>query len=212
MVEILMASLDVAPQAERDAAALLSGDERWRASRFADARGRRRFTVARAELRRALGTRLRVAPQDVEFRYGPQGKPYLREGQGSPGLRFSVSHCGDVAALAFTAEGEVGVDIETLRPVPEADRIAGQLCSPAQWRAYQALAEHQKLRGFLSWWTRMEACVKAHGGGLGQPPGGFDAAVVVEFTPGPLLVGAVALAPTGDGQVVVHPPGWADGD
>ncbi|HEX4633731.1 MAG TPA: 4'-phosphopantetheinyl transferase superfamily protein [Gemmatimonadales bacterium] len=210
MVEILVTPLDAGPAGD-DAVTLLSGDERLRASRFAGPRARRRFAVARAELRKQLGARLEVPPQSIEFAYGPQGKPRLAGRHQHTGLRFSVSHCDGVAALAFATGGEVGVDIEALRAVPEADQIAAQLCTPAEWDAYEALAEHQRPRGFLSWWTRKEAFVKAHGGGLGHPPDAFDAAVV-EFIPGPRLVGAVAFAPADDAHVIVHPLGIADGD
>ncbi|HET7024673.1 MAG TPA: 4'-phosphopantetheinyl transferase superfamily protein [Gemmatimonadales bacterium] len=239
MVEILMTQLDLGPAAVQEAAMLLSGDERLRASRFVRARDRRRFTVARAELRRRLGARLSTPPHTIEFAYGRHGKPFLAGRQGRTGLRFSVSHCDGVGALAFATGREIGVDIEALRAVHDADAIAARLCSAVEWRAYESLAAHQKLRGFLNWWTRKEAVVKAHGGGLCQPldtfdvslapgaparllrvagTGGEDAGWALHaFAPGPHLVGAVAFATAGVERVVVHPltppadPGhWAE--
>lgn len=193
-----MQRLDVGRGAVEEAAALLSGDERVRASRFSGAGARQRFTVARAALRRQIGERLRVPPEDVEFAYGPYGKPRLGGFLGDADLRFSVSHCDEIAAFAFAAGRDVGVDIEAVRAVPQADAIAADLCSPAEWRAYRSLEERRKPQGFLCWWTRREAFVKAHGGGLGHPLAAGDPSgsgwAVREFLPGPGLVGAVAFA------------------
>lgn len=211
-----MTSLDVGSAAVCQAATLLSGNERLRASRFAHARDRRRFIAARAELRRQLGARLRVPPDAIAFVYGPHGKPYLADWQGGADLHFSVSHCDGVAALAFATGREIGVDIEALRAVEDAETIVATLCSPVEWRAYASLAEHQKLRGFLNWWTRKEAFVKAHGGGLWHPLDAFDVSFAPgaparllrvgdtpadgtgwelrAFDPGPGLVGAFAVA------------------
>lgn len=195
-----MTRLDVDPRTAGAAATLLSEDERWRASRFAEAEAGRRFIVARAELRRQIGDRLGVRPGDIDFAYGPYGKPRLGGRHASADLHFNVSHSNGALALAFATDGDVGVDIEALREVPEADTIAAQLCSPAEWRAYRSLAEDRKPQGFLDWWTRREAFVKAHGGGLGggHPVDSKDSGQakleVQAFTPGQNLVGAVAYA------------------
>lgn len=210
-----MTPLDVAPADVHQATALLAGHERLRASRFARRRDGRRFTVARAELRRQLGARLMVPPQHIEFAYGPRGKPRLAGRHGRADLRFSVSHCDGVAALAFATGREIGVDIEALRAVRDAETIAARLCSPVEWHAYESLPEHQKLRGFLNWWTRKEAFVKADGGGLCHPLDAFDVSLAPgararllrvagargdgswdlrAFAPGPRLVGAVVFA------------------
>lgn len=193
MVEILMTPLDVDVREVNEAAALLSDDERQRASRYAGASSRDRYMVARARLRRELGARLMLSPQSVDFAYGPQGKPHLPRGRGYPDLHFSVSHCAGFAALAFATGREVGVDIETLRAIPEAESIVTRWCTQAEWQVYESLAEHEKLRGFLGWWTRKEAMVKAQGGGLSQPIEALGW-TLSDFNPGPGLVGAVAFA------------------
>lgn len=193
-----MKRLDVDPRAAGEAATLLSEDERWRARRFAEAEAERRFIVARAELRRQIGDRLGVRPRDIDFAYGRYGKPRLGGRHASADLHFNVSHSGPALALAFASDRDVGVDIESLREVPEADTIVAQLSSPAEWLAYQSLAEDRKPYGFLDWWTRREAFVKAHGGGLGgghpvESRESRDAKWEVQaFAPGQDLVGAVA--------------------
>ncbi|HET7132461.1 MAG TPA: 4'-phosphopantetheinyl transferase superfamily protein, partial [Gammaproteobacteria bacterium] len=120
-----------------------------------------------------------VAPRAITFTYGPHGKPRLG-GKHASCLRFNVSHAGEVAALAFADRGEIGVDIEALRPVPDAEAIARGFGSMAERSAWDSLAPRQKLLGFFNWWTRKEAFVKACGGGLSAPLDTFD----VSFTPG----------------------------
>jgi 4'-phosphopantetheinyl transferase len=216
VVEIRMIQLDADTAAVREAATVLSRDERRRARRFARPRDSRRFTVARAALRRCLGDRLGVPPQTIEFAYGAHGKPCLGGRHTGADLRFNVSHCDDVAALAFATGGEVGVDIEALRAVPDAEAITGYLGSAAERHAWKSLSKRQKLRGFFNWWTRKEAFVKARGAGLSLPLDTFDVSFVPgaparllrvadaagevsgwslrAFVPGPRLVGAVVFA------------------
>lgn len=231
MIEIMMTPLDIDPAAVHEAATLLSASERARALTFVRPRDRRRFTVTRATLRRELGARLALPPRAVRLATGPFGKPCLAGRQGRATLHFSVSHCNDVAALAFATDREIGVDIEALRRIPDAEVIAGRMCSPAEWRAYAALPEEQRVRGFLNWWTRKEAVLKAQGCGLGGPLDAFDVSLAPgeparllraahgagwtlhAFTPGPRLVGAVACAigrdvpcwPVAGERIVVHP-------
>src|SRR5258706_11374838 len=97
-LEIVTARLDVGIEAVCKAAALLNTAEIARAGRFAAERERRRFIVARARLRQHLGVRLGVSPERIELGYGPEGKPVLIQHDGDPDLRFSVSHCDDLAA------------------------------------------------------------------------------------------------------------------
>ena len=205
-----MIPLDLDPGAVQGAMTLLSDEERRRAGLFAHPRPRQRFVVARAELRRQIGTRLEVPARSVEFTCGPCGKPRLARRYGSQDLRFNVSHSGGVAALAFARGREVGVDVEAVRAVPEAERIAAALCTPAERSALQSLGEDERLRGFLRWWTRKEAYVKAQGSGLGGPLDAFDVTVtrtdwtLRDFIPERGFVGAVAFEGRGEEQLVVR--------
>jgi 4'-phosphopantetheinyl transferase len=189
MSEVVVASLDIDAE---PLAGLLSADERHRAGRFAFARERRRYIVARARLRQLLGERLGAAPESLQFVYHPHGKPALERRLGQRDLRFNVSHCGGVAAYAFAEGREVGVDVEREREIEDAEAIAERCFSPAERDACRVL-------GFLYCWTRKEAFVKALGSGLSSPlleldvsgaPQGWS---VQSFVPGPGLVGAVAV-------------------
>jgi len=155
-----VARLQAAPEEVRSLRSRLSGSERQRAERFRFERDRRRYVVARARLRELLGARLGVHPEAVEIEYGRNGKPRLARGE----WHFSVSHSDDVALYGFSSR-EVGVDIEAVRPIAQADAIAAQFFSPGEYTAYCA-----RRSTFLECWTRMEALAKASGEGLAGIP------------------------------------------
>lgn len=179
-IEVVVARLDVAPEAVCASAALLSDAERLRASRFAFDRDRRRFIVARARLRQFLAARLRVPPEAVELAYGAHGKPALARRFADADWRFNVSHSDEVAVYAFSTGCEVGIDVEAVRVMRDADEIAARFFSRRENEVYQALAPRDKPMGFFNCWTRKEAFIKALGNGLYHPLERFD----VSLAPG----------------------------
>jgi 4'-phosphopantetheinyl transferase len=149
--------------------AWLSDAERRRAERFRFERDRRRFIVGRARLRELLAARLGVPPEAVELAYGGNGKPALAQRYADSGWRFNIAHCDDVAVYAFSRDSDIGIDIEAIREIPEADAIAARFFSRREYAAYAALAPRERPVGFLECWTRKEAVVKALGDGLSMP-------------------------------------------
>jgi 4'-phosphopantetheinyl transferase len=171
-VEIVVADLAAA----RDigaAAAVLSAAERQRARRFASERDRKRFITRRAWLRELLAVRLQLPAASVRLVDGPLGKPALAPNQAGSPIHFNLSHCEDVAVYAF-APTEVGVDVEAIRKVDEADEIAAAAFSRVENDAYRALGGYERTLGFLNCWTRKEAFVKATGRGLLASLDSFD--------------------------------------
>lgn len=194
MTEIVVARLEAGPEETRSLESCLSSAERERAAKFHFERDRRRFIVARARLREELAARLGVSAKQVEFAYGDNGKPRLADQV----LHFSVSHCDEVALFAFSRTGEIGVDIEAIRPVREADAIAVQFFSPLEHAGYAALAPRDRLLGFFRVWTRKEAYVKALGVGFSMALERFDLSVaprgwrVHSFFPLPGFIASLA--------------------
>jgi 4'-phosphopantetheinyl transferase len=179
-IDVVVAQLDVVPEAVRESAAVLSPEERKRADRFFFARDRRRFTVARAELRRLLAARLSVSAESIALVYGDRGKPSLAPQFADSGLQFNLSHCADVAIYAFTYHREIGVDVESVRPLQDADSIAKHFFSRQENEAYLAVDIGSRPLAFFNCWTRKEAFVKAVGDGLYHPLDSFD----VSLAPG----------------------------
>ena len=182
-VAVWTAELDkVTETRSRQLVRSLSLDENQRALRFRFERDRNRFVVGRGILREILGAYLQINPEKVDFNYGPQGKPYLKEPSGCAlgPLKFNVSHSADQVIYALGL-GEVGVDLEYVRPIPEMQALIDQYFSVAERSAFGSVSPDQKLKAFYNCWTRKEAYVKACGDGLLIPLDQFDVSIEPEL-------------------------------
>ncbi|MBI2824768.1 MAG: 4'-phosphopantetheinyl transferase superfamily protein [Planctomycetia bacterium] len=155
-------------------AALLSADEQARAARFHFHRDRDRYIVARATLRRLLGEYTGVAPDQLILRYGPHGKPELDHPESGRAIQFNVSHRGEYALYALALRRRVGIDIEPLRAVSEAQRIARSHFTHLESRLICEATEEESRERFFRIWTRKEAVIKAVGTGLSMPLNEFQ--------------------------------------
>jgi 4'-phosphopantetheinyl transferase len=144
----------------------LSSDERARASEFRFDDPRRRFVIARGALRRLLGEYLAVKADKVELALDNNQKPALADSHATFGLRFNVSHSGDVALIAVTEGCEIGVDVEQLRDVGRLEQIARRFFHPAETKAVLATPTAERNHAFLRCWTGKEAVLKAFGTGI----------------------------------------------
>jgi 4'-phosphopantetheinyl transferase len=198
-IEVVTAGLDAPPAALRGLSEWLCDAEQRRAARFHFDRDRRRFVVARARLRELLAQRLDVPPESIEFVYGREGKPALAERFARSGWRFNLSHCDDLALYAFSRERELGVDVEAIRCLDEADAIAERFFASGERLAYSAFTPSERPTGFLRIWTRKEALAKGLGAGLSVPLEKLDASApprgwsIESFSPQPGFIGALAV-------------------
>ena len=144
--------------------ALLDDQERARAERYRLPADRDRFRLGAVLLRAVAARHLEVRAADVAVdrtcgRCGAQhGRPHLP----GTGLHASVSHSGEVVAVAITSSGPVGVDVEAVRAIDFA-AIAESVCTPAERIEVRTEAD------FFTVWTRKEAVLKATGEGLSRP-------------------------------------------
>ena len=143
---------------------------------------------------RVLSRYLDTPPETLRFRSGPDGKPRLAHGS----LHFNLAHSDSLALLAVRQDAPVGVDVEPVRPLPEAMLIACRWFSAPEIRWIAASDDRD--RAFLRCWVCREAFLKATGEGLGRPLDSFalhpcgdtlrlDGAALAECTP---LAGHVA--------------------
>lgn len=151
----------------------LAADETARADRFRFDRDRRRYVVTRGVLRTLLGHVLGLAPEEIGLRYGPEGKPALATVHGSK-VQFNVAHSHEVALLALARRAAVGVDVEYMRELVDAQQIARRFFSAQEVASLLATPAEQQETAFFRIWTRKEGFIKATGKGLSQPLGAFD--------------------------------------
>jgi 4'-phosphopantetheinyl transferase len=143
---------------------VLSGEERSRADGYKVRESRDVFTLARGLLRIELSRRLAVETGDIQFDVRASGKPDVRPGrQGRPDWRFSVSHTGPHAAVAFALGLDVGIDIERLDRKVNPLEIAKRYFTPRERAALEGFPAQARTRAFFAGWTRKEAIVKARG-------------------------------------------------
>lgn len=179
-VHVWRAALDQPALLVRNLAQILSTDEYNRAQRFHFERHKRRFTVGRGVLRTILGWYLDIEPSQLEFSYGPQGKPYLAKQFGDQTLQFNLTHSHELALFAFTLDREIGVDLEFIRPMLDLEAVATRFFSTKENADLARIPTSQKGEAFFTCWTRKEAYIKARGEGLSMPLDEFD----VSLSPG----------------------------
>ena len=178
-VDVWSVRLDGSPAWVAASRPTLSDDERERADRFHFERDRRRFTCARAVLRRVLAEYLDADARELTFSYGPNGKPAL-SGRFERALTFNVSHSHELGLVAIGRDVEMGVDVEAVRAMDDADDIASRFFSPREAAQLRSLPAAERTGAFFACWTRKEAYLKALGSGLAKPLDEFD----VTFAPG----------------------------
>ncbi|EKJ8219632.1 4'-phosphopantetheinyl transferase AcpT [Citrobacter sedlakii] len=100
-----------------------------------------------------------------EIVYGEQGKPAFAP---QHALWFNLSHSGDDIALLLSDEGEVGCDIEAIRPRTNWRELANAVFSVGEHAEIEAEHPDQQLAAFWRIWTRKEAMVKQRGGSAWQ--------------------------------------------
>ncbi|MFT3868849.1 MAG: 4'-phosphopantetheinyl transferase superfamily protein [Nibricoccus sp.] len=144
----------------------LANDERKRVEGFFRAEDRERFVAAHGILRHVLGCYLKVRPEFLTFEKTGQGKPQLAADFAAPKIRFNLAHSGDVVALAFARETEVGIDVEEINARLDPLDLAQSQFSERELEGLRALSMDNLREAFFHCWARKEAYLKARGDGL----------------------------------------------
>jgi len=167
---LLTAELDPDPGIVAFLEGLLSPEERDRVARLRLPHIRRRTLATRGWIRWVLGLATASDPHCLIFRTRPHGKPFL---EGGPA--FNLAHTGDHLVLALATEGEVGVDAEEPRALPDLEALARRVFTSTERDELGALPPGPERTGaFLRGWTRKEALLKAMGVGLALSPRHFS--------------------------------------
>jgi 4'-phosphopantetheinyl transferase len=144
----------------------LPDDERERSQRFRIPADQARFIIARALTRTLLCRYLQLEAADLNFAVGPIGKLHLPPPEP---LKFNATHSGNMILVAVSRDGDVGVDVEHLRPLPKFQELAERYYCQREIETLNTLAHDMKQRAFFLAWTRKEALLKGDGKGLTFP-------------------------------------------
>lgn len=148
------------------ARAVLSQEERARASRLRFERDRTTYILAHALWRVSLAICLGVDVDAVRLTRTAAGQPQL------PGTAFatSLSHSGNWLAIAICVGASMGVDIERSPPRAALDALMPIICTPIEILDLEPLLLPEREAALLALWTRKEAVLKAFGVGLHADP------------------------------------------
>ncbi|HLH54935.1 MAG TPA: 4'-phosphopantetheinyl transferase superfamily protein [Verrucomicrobiae bacterium] len=193
----------------------LSENELEKAGRFRFERHRNHYLISHGWMREVLSRYLLVAPSTLRFELGPKGKPSLAGPTGPRKVLFNLSHCEGVAVLAISPDARVGIDVERVRPLADAQLLVDRFFSKREADQFRHAGPETIDLAFFNLWTRKEAWLKATGEGIthllgqvevgffpGEPerlielPPGYGAAAawsLCSFNPLPGYVGALAI-------------------
>lgn len=130
-----------------------------------------RFLVGCTLLKRAAAAQLDIDASTVRLiRICPDcdeahGKPTLPQS----GLELSLAHSGDRIVIATALRTPVGIDVEQETATLDPDALASTALTAREAATLAALPARQRRAGFLTYWTRKEAVLKATGDGLRVP-------------------------------------------
>jgi 4'-phosphopantetheinyl transferase len=179
-IHVWATTLTAAPGKLETFATTLSPDETARANKFKFEKHRNRFIAGRGIVREILGQYLKAKPSELHFDYSTNGKPELAGKFAAAGIHFNLAHTEDLALIAVTRMGRLGVDVEGVRPIKNADELVARFFSPREDQLFQKVSDAEKPAAFFNLWTRKEALLKATGEGITRSL----SLVEVSFLPG----------------------------
>jgi 4'-phosphopantetheinyl transferase len=140
----------------------LSPSERKRVGALLEERAVRQYVISRAMQRELLARYVGGHPSEISFGVVAMGKPTLSR-PNDIGLTFNTTHSGSLVIIAVTSNRDVGVDVEQVRPVPRALKVAKRCYSAEEFAMLEGVPAENLDRAFLSIWVKREGTAKARG-------------------------------------------------
>jgi 4'-phosphopantetheinyl transferase len=166
-------STEMAPKAIEKLEGVLSESELAKMSFFNFRAARDSFVISQGVLRKLLSNYLGVSPESVRIGRKSKGKPFSMDDQE---LYFNISHSGKFVVFAFSRDGEVGIDIERIRSIPDLEEMIARNFTAREIRFITAKPEERMSR-FFRCWTLKESYLKAIGEGMRLSPDRIEIAV-----------------------------------
>ncbi len=188
------ATVEFAPlSAAQEWRSLLGEKEQVKAAEIANTAMRARFEIGRGLRRKMLADATGLPPEEITFVESEEGKPRALN---AAGWDFNVSHSGDFVVVAV-GKGQVGVDLEQVRPVREMESIVDRYFHPDEAVAWRSLAPGLREEAFFVLWSAREAAMKCVGLGLAR-------GLSVTRVDSSIVTGDVAFARVGEARLEVR--------
>lgn len=127
--------------------------------------------ISRLLLLSEIESRTGIRQSKIEFTRGTFGKPYIK---GSD-LQFSLSHTRGAVCLAFSEDGEIGVDVERRDRAVRRELYGRVLCG-------EELSALENGGSFVRFWVQKEAFLKRLGLGISRDLRGVNTLTLPDTT------------------------------
>ena len=141
---------------------ILSREELQRSHDFKNETARMTYVCSRLAMRRLFASYLKQPASELEFQTTQQGKPFLAGN--TTGLKFNLSHSGELVLLAVSPCIELGIDIEQHKAIKNWEKIAQKVFDTKMIHVLKQ--EKHPEKAFIRTWTEFEARQKLHGEGI----------------------------------------------
>lgn len=131
------------------------------------------YIATQAVLRVLLSLYLDIKPKEVQIGVRSKGKPFLIHDRP---IFFNISNSDGVCVFAFSGDGEVGIDIERIRKMPDIEQLIQKNLTSRE-KEYVLKDPEKKLKRFFRFWTFKESYLKAIGEGMRLTPDNLEFSV-----------------------------------
>jgi len=155
---------------QNDCMSLLGSVEQQSIERTRKEKDKTEKTLGWLMCRMEASLRYGVHPAEVRIDFHEKGKPFFPD---FPNFKFNITHGGNIIAVAFCDEQEVGIDVENNNRKVNL-QIAECHFTSAEAEFLRKTPEQQRPHAFLRLWTIKEAYLKMLGTGLLRPLDSFE--------------------------------------
>jgi len=148
----------------------ISVSERKNASFFSFEKVKQGYITSQGFLKILLAFYLGIESSEVITARQRKGKPFLLN---DPTLHFNLSNSGEYVVIAISRHGEVGIDLEKIRPLNDLEDLVEKNFSPKE-KEYITKIHAEKLIRFFKLWTLKESFLKAIGEGMRLTPDNLE--------------------------------------
>jgi phosphopantetheinyl transferase len=146
--------------------------EQSRASKYTHEQDQMAFTIVRSVLKRILSDKIGISIQEISFDQNRYGKLSCSQ---VPNLHFSIAHSDEAFVLAFSKNGQIGVDIESMHREIAVEKLEQLVFTKNERATFCALrSTEEKQRKIRYTWTQKEALTKCLGITLQEGMQGYE--------------------------------------